>query len=70
MKATKLYRYIGLNGTFTTGIILDCPNKIEFYALSAEPGKLLTNGVVTTRYVEIPIEEINEWFEIEDKPDN
>lgn len=55
----KMYRYIGLNGVLTTYVLLDGINHILRYHLTADEGKLLTNGERTTKVVEIDAEDLD-----------
>lgn len=66
MKKTKLYRYIGRNGIVTTPVLLDDIKHYVYYHLSADKDKILTNGDRKTFSVDIPEEEIDLWFEIEE----
>lgn len=66
MKKTKLYRYVGRNGVVTTPILLDDIKHYLYYRLSAEEGKLLTNGEQKVQSITIPEEEVSLWREIND----
>lgn len=72
MRTTKMYRYIGVNGTVITPILLDCPHKIEFYLVTADKGKMLIDPLGNTAHsVEIPEEELSKWSEVlKDESDN
>lgn len=70
MKKTKMYRYIGLNGTLTTYILLDGINYTLRYHLAADEGKILTNGNIKARVVEINAEDLDQWYEINDPEAN
>lgn len=61
----NLYIYIGVNGTITSGVLLEgvpCVKKCE---LSAAAGKMLTNGSKVVRSITIPASELDEWYEID-----
>ena len=63
----KMYRYLGRNGILTTRILLDGINHIPMVELTAEQGKVLTNGDVTLYQIIVEENEVNEWQEIQDK---
>lgn len=65
MKTTKLYRYIGYNGTITSPILLEGINHLVLYELRADGGKILTNGTRTAYKVTVEEESISNWKEIE-----
>lgn len=65
MKTTKLYRYIGYNGTITSPILLEGINHLVLYELRADGGKILTNGVRTAYKVIVEEESVSKWKEIE-----
>ena len=66
MKKIKLYRYVGRNGLITSPVLLDDIKHYVYYSLSAEEGKILTNGEERRYYTTIPEEELSDWHEIED----
>ena len=66
MKKTKLYRYLGRNGTITSPILLDKIEHIPMFALSAADGKVLTDGEQQVKSVTIFAEELSLWSEIDD----
>lgn len=61
-----LYKYIGRNGFLISEIILDGANYAPMYRLVAEDGKILTNGEITTKSVDVYIEDLEKWKEIDD----
>ena len=63
----KMYRYLGRNGILTTRILIDGANYIPMIALTAEEGKILTNGEITTYSITVEETEVNLWREIQDK---
>lgn len=65
MRIQKMFRYIGLNGEITSAIELNCENKIEFYTLTADPGKCLTNGYSKVTTLNVFPDDIANWREIE-----
>lgn len=70
MKQVKMYRYIGLNGILTTYILLEGINHKLRYHLSADEGKLLTNGDKKVKVIEIDASDIDNWYEINDPEAN
>ena len=67
MQKNKMYKYIGHNGTILSRVLIDTPNKIELIELRANEGKILTNNIKKVYCTYILPEEIDEWYEIEDK---
>lgn len=63
----KMYRYLGRNGILTTRILLDGINHIPMMELTAESGKVLTNGEETLYQVVVETNEVAEWQEVPDK---
>ena len=63
----KMYRYLGRNGILTTRILLDGINHIPMMELTAESGKVLTNGEEKLYQVVVETNEVAEWQEIPDK---
>ena len=67
MTKIKKYKYLGRNGILVTRILIDGANHIPMMTLSADNGKILTNGEEKTYSVTVELEEVNLWREI---PDN
>ena len=67
MTKKKMYRYLGRNGILTTRIHLDGINFIEMVELTADKGKVLTNGETLAYSIVIEKEEASQWKEITDK---
>lgn len=67
MKKVKYYRYIGRNGTITSQVLLDGALKMDMYNLTADKGKILTNGESNLYSVYVYIDDVDEWTEIDDK---
>ena len=70
MKKVKIYKYIGRNGTITSPILLDGIVKIDMYHLTADEGKVLTNGDVKLHSIHVYVDEVDNWIEIDDKGQN
>ena len=67
MKQIKKYKYIGRNGTIITSIVIDgASNKIDMLYLVADEGKILTNGELQLHSVLVYLDEVNNWYEIDD----
>lgn len=66
MTQTKMYRYLGRNGIITSPIFLENIDPIPMLTLRASEGKILTNGIEKTKTKTIFIDEIENWFEIDE----
>ena len=64
MIKTKVYRYLGRNGIITSPILLDSIEPIPMLKLTAEKGKLLTNGEEKVKAKLIFADELKDWYEI------
>ena len=69
MTKTKVYKYIGINGTVTSAVYLPNANPYEFYVLKAAPGKVLTNGKVTINTIVATEKTLDQWYEIDQAAD-
>ena len=67
MITKKMYRYLGRNGILTTRILIDGVDHISMVELTAEKGKILSNGKVTTYSVVVDEKDVQSWREIADK---
>ena len=61
-----VYRYLGRNGIITSPILLEGNAPIQMYRLIASADKILTNGEINTKMVDIFAEDLGKWTEIED----
>ena len=66
MRKRKKFKYIGLNGTILSPVLLPNIDKIEFIELEADEKKILTDGIVQKKKVLILPENISLWTEIDD----
>lgn len=66
MKKTKYYRYLGRNGTITSIVLLEQVTPIPMYELKASQGKILTNGEETAAIKMVFLDELEDWYEIDD----
>lgn len=68
MKTTKLYTYLGTNGTITSPIHLENIYSVVKYKLSPKEGyKLTKDGIEFYNTVTIGEDEISEWYEVIEK---
>ena len=67
MTSKKIYRYLGRNGILTTHILIEGANYIPLVELTADKGKVLTNGEKTVYAVVVEESDVNSWSEIADK---
>ena len=61
-----LYRYTGRNGIITSLVHLEDAKFFPMYRLIADEGKVLTNGEITLKSIDIFAEDLGNWTEIED----
>lgn len=66
MTQSKLYKYLGRNGNVVTPILLEKIDPIPMMKVVAEAGKLLTNGKETAKIKTLFLDELEEWYEIDD----
>lgn len=67
MTKIKKYKYLGRNGILVTRILIDGVNYIPMMTLTADKGKILTNGEIVTYSITVEADEVNLWREIPDK---
>ena len=61
-----LYRYTGRNGIITSLVHLDDAKYYPMYRLIADDGKILTNGELKVKSIDIFAEDLGKWTEIEE----
>ena len=61
-----LYRYTGRNGIITSLVHLEDAKFYPMYRLIADEGKVLTNGELKVKSIDIFVEDLGKWTEIED----
>lgn len=66
MIKSKMYRYLGRNGTITSPVLVDPTAPIPMVSLVAEKGHVLTNGVKTVYSIIVFEDEVADWTEIDD----
>jgi len=68
MKKSKMYFYVGTNGTLTTAIHIKGADGVVYYKLEAGKGKKLTKDDENfVEHITVPEEEVSEWKEVDDK---
>lgn len=67
MTKTILYTYFGTNGVITSEVHLENISALKKVRLTADKGKVLTNGTVSLEIVVTTEENADNWKEI-DKP--
>lgn len=69
MKQIKKYRYRGINGTIISTVLLEGVSKTDLLQLTADDGKMLTDGDLVLKTALIPAENLFKWSEIADELD-
>lgn len=64
MRKELLYTYLGTNGTITSPVHLEDIYYVRKLKLTADRGKVLTNGDIETYSVIIAEDELDRWREI------
>ena len=62
-----LYRYTGRNGIITSLVHLDDAKYYPMYRLIADEGKVLTDGELIVKSIDIFAEDLGKWTEIDEK---
>ena len=63
----NLYRYFGRNGMITSLVLLDNIEHLLMYRLVADEGKILTDGELKVKSIDIFAEDLGKWTEIDEK---
>lgn len=66
MVKTKMYRYLGRNGTITSPILLEKVEPIAMLVLKASEGKILTDGNIKVKEKMIFTDELENCSEIDE----
>ena len=66
MTKKNLYRYIGRNGIITSLVYLEDAKFYSMFRLIADDGKILINGDQKLKSVDIFIEDLDKWTEVDD----
>lgn len=64
MKGIVIYRYLGTNGVIESPVHLEDTYYTRLIQITADEGKVLTNGVTELDVVRVPEEEVQNWTEI------
>lgn len=64
MKKEVLYHYLGTNGTITSHVHLEDAYYVRKLKLTADKGKILTDGETRHSSVIIAEEELSKWEEV------
>ena len=64
MKKEILYQYLGTNGTITSPVHLEDIYYVRKFKLTADKGKILTDGENRNYSVIIPEEDLEKWEEV------
>ena len=67
MVKKNLYRYTGRNGIITSLVHLEDAKFYPMYRLIADEGKMLTNGELIVKSIDIFAEDLGKWTEIDEK---
>ena len=62
-----LYRYTGRNGIITSLVHLDDAKFYPMYRLIADEGKMLTDGELMVKSIDIFAEDLSKWTEMDEK---
>lgn len=62
-----LYRYIGRNGIITSLVHLEDAKYYPMYRLIADEGKVLTDGELIVKSIDIFAEDLSKWTEMDEK---
>jgi hypothetical protein len=65
MQIKNLYRYRGEGGTVDTTVLLPLEHE-DMYRLSADAGKILTDGENDVSVIDIPVADLDRWTEIDE----
>ena len=65
MKKMVIYRYLGTNGVIDSPIHLEDIYYTRLIQISADEGKVLTNGTSRLDVVTVPEDEVNNWEEVQ-----
>lgn len=63
----NLYRYTGRNGIITSLVHLEDAKFYPMYRLIADEGKILTDGELKVKAIDIFAEDLGKWTEVDEK---
>lgn len=64
MTKQVLYKYLGTNGTIESPVHLEDIYYIRINVLTADKGKILSDGKITKKQVRCSDDEVNQWIEV------
>lgn len=65
MTKNKYFRYLGVNGYIETPIELPGVYNTSFYQITAEDGKILTDGQIFVNTVNVSEKDLGKWTEVD-----
>ena len=65
MTKQVIYKYLGTNGVIESPVHLEDIYYVRLVRLTADKGKILTDGIRQVLSVKIPEEELENWSEID-----
>ncbi len=66
MTKKNLYRYVGRNGIITSLVYLEDAKFFPMFRLIADENKVLTDGIVQIKSVDIFADDLDQWQEIDE----
>lgn len=66
MTKKNLYRYVGRNGIITSLVYLEDAKFFPMFRLIADENKVLTDGIVKRKSVDIFADDLDQWQEIDE----
>jgi len=66
MTRQVFYKYLGTNGVIESPVHLEDIYYVRVIALTADKGKILTDGTRKVRSIKVPEEEVDIWKEVLD----
>lgn len=66
MTKKNLYRYVGRNGIITSLVYLEDAKFFPMFRLIADENKILTDGIVKIKSVDIFADDLDQWQEIDE----
>lgn len=66
MTKKNLYRYVGRNGIITSLVYLEDAKFFPMFRLIADENKVLTDGIVKIKSVDIFADDLDQWQEIDE----
>ena len=66
MVKKNLYRYVGRNGIITSLVHLEDAHFYPMFRLIADNNKVLTDGSIYTKSIDIFAEDLDKWIDVDD----